>query len=373
MAMRIPHDVSQSRHLIGGMLIALLASTSSVAMAVPYNVTHQFRLQPGGTVVPLLFHHFTVFAQVIEDGVVTAGVPAPPTSPRPVTVVNPPPVTTTAIGPRTGSKAEASSDVDLDALPAAGEAVSGNVRAFGEATAKLGGGVHDVKTRAFSSSQLEARGGRQMGRGQIQWKPVFSSVAAGGPGLFVDPIVFEVIDLSSGTVLSSGDLMSIAGSVNGPGSQIVWDDSGLVSVNATDASFDIDIPGTFTTQQGALALQIANGLVTVSNDSGMFDGLLPAVGSPGNFSFFATGAGGLVLDYDTGFFAATDDGTTQVALNFLNSGEANDAVQDVPEPSALAVMGAALLGLFGFGWVRRRTKPHRRGEGATGPKGLTGP
>jgi hypothetical protein len=192
-----------------------------------------------------------------------------------------------------------------------------------------------------------------MGRGQIQWKPVFSSIAAGGPGLFVDPIFFEVVDLASGAVLSSGDLLSIVGDVSGPGSQISWDDTGLVSVNAANAHFSIDIPGTFTTQQGALALQITGGLVTQASDSGLFDGLLPAIGSPGNFSFLAAGPGGLLLDYDTGFFAAADDGAVGINLNFANSGEANDAAA-VAEPSSLAGLGAGLLALAGLTWWRRR-------------------
>jgi hypothetical protein len=334
----------------------LLTGVSSVALAVTYNVTHNFRLQPAGTVVPLVFHHFNIFTQVRENGAIVDTETSPP-PPSPVPLVANSLITDTAMG-TTGSFATGNSQATLAAPPAAGQAVQGTISAFGETVAQLGPGVSSASTRAASSSQVEARGGRPMGRGQIQWTPVFSSVAAGGPGLFVDPIFFEVVDLATGSVLSSGDLLSIVGDVDGAGSQIVWDNTGLVSVSATEASMTIDIPGTFTTQQGALVLQVAGGIVTQSDDSGMFDGLLPPVGSPGNFSFQAAGAGGILLDYDTGFFAPTDDGMTGINIHFDNAGEANDAVSDtgIPEPISLAGFGAGLLALAAVTWRRRRGK-----------------
>ena len=126
-----------------------------------------------------------------------------------------------------------------------------------------------------------------------------------------------------------------------------------MTVNALTVNFAIDISSSFTTQQGTLLFKIDGGIVTQADDSGMFDGLLPAIGSPGNFSFAASGAGGIVLDYDTGFFSETDDGMVQIGINFANSGEANDAVSDIsiPEPGTVTLLGTALLGV---GVLRRR-------------------
>ena len=327
-----------------GAVAAILLCGSSLASAVPYSVSHDFRLQPGGTLVPQVFHHFQTFGQVRENGaVVDTQTSPPPASPVPLAAASL--ISDTANGVATASFANVNSQAVLIAPPAAGQAVQGTVSAFGNTVAVLGPGVNSASTRAFSASQVEARGGRQLGRGQIQWKPVFSSTAAGGPGLFVDPIFFEVFEFSTGNLLAEGELLSIVGDVSGAGSQISWDNNGLVTINALNANFKIDISSSFTTQQGTLLLKIDGGVVTQADDSGMFDGLLPAIGSPGNFSFAASGPGGILLDYDTGFFSETDDGMVQIDVNFANSGEANDAIGEIPEPDTLAMFGATLVGL----------------------------
>ncbi|MFN9591923.1 MAG: PEP-CTERM sorting domain-containing protein, partial [Pirellulaceae bacterium] len=117
--------------------------------------------------------------------------------------------------------------------------------------------------------------------------------------------------------------------------------SGLFSMDIEEGYFSIDLSSPYTTQQGSLYIGVDGGLVTTSTDSGMFDGLLPALGTPGNFGFLLPY---FVLDYDFGNFNGHD---LEIVASFSGSGA---ALAGVPEPGTILVVSSGMLGMM----LRRR-------------------
>ena len=72
----------------------------------------------------------------------------------------------------------------------------------------------------------------------------------------------------------------------------------MFDLNATYFDFTLQMNSAFTTEQGTIDFHVRNSLVTTSSASGMFAGLLPGVGSSGNFS--VPFAKDLTLNYDLG-------------------------------------------------------------------------
>ncbi|MFM8325516.1 MAG: PEP-CTERM sorting domain-containing protein, partial [Pirellulaceae bacterium] len=95
------------------------------------------------------------------------------------------------------------------------------------------------------------------------------------------------------------------------------------------------------TQQGTVQLAIQGGVVTTSVDTGMFDGLFPAVGSSGNFNILLPY---FTLNYDFGNFNGHD---LDIVAKFSGSGA---ALAGVPEPGTILVVSSGMLGMM----LRRR-------------------
>jgi hypothetical protein len=192
---------------------------------------------------------------------------------------------------------------------------------------------------AYAKAKVSARGGRALRNGAIQWFPKIStppvaiSITNYNLRKLWDPISFDVQDLQTGQVLS-GTLLDIQGSLTGIGSML-WDAAtGEFTVKTTDSFvFTIDIPGIYTAESGKLNLQINQGIVTTSEDSGIFDGILPAVGSPGNFT---TTLGGITLNYNLGDFGGHE---LDVNLGFEGAGEATAQLVPLPHSLSLLIMG----------------------------------
>jgi hypothetical protein len=352
--------------------LAVLVSLAGLPLAataapVPYDVSHRFRILPGGNVVPVVtaatFQHAWVHdpglrfqvtpaaqppgfrndgrefvagnGQIGQFGLgvplneVTTNIPA-------AGLVVP---RSTANVPAPNNSAQANSDVTVNAFGVGG-AVSGTLRVHGFADAVVRRDAY-----AFSSARVIAQGANR-GAGGIVWRPaVQSGTLAGGSWGIFDPIAFEMFDLLTDQLLAEGTLLEIVGDGDGT---IAWD-SDTFSLNAMNARFSIEIPGMFTSQQGSLELEVSAGQVTLATATGLFAGLsLPSIGSPGTFSMPLPSE--FVLDYD---LDPTQDRDVNVTFDFSGGGSAYIAV---PEPATLLLLGAGIMVL---GLARGRGSPAR--------------
>jgi hypothetical protein len=370
---------------VGSALLLLLIATipydaraDVVVDRKDYRITHLFSLKPGGNVVPNVTAEFFAHAWVLDPGlrssvnpagqpagfdnggfenvdrmgrvtnhdranannkravntgsfaVPAAGIPFPPGAVRTANVA--PPI----------NSAQANSRFGVNAF-AAGTAITGAIQADGFAEARydtVAKAPKPSEAYAFSYAKLSAQGGRQLANGKILWRPQISTPPVGGGAIAGkynqrrgrDPIDFTILDLVTGDLLEEV-LLDISYDVLGLGT-LEWDSTtGSFAIDAQNAEFHIDMSSPYTAQQGMLDLVIANGLVTVANDSGLFDGVLPSVGSLGTFM---TTLGDITLDYDFGDFNGHD---LDVTANFSGGGSARAAV---PEPGLLLLLGPGL-------------------------------
>ncbi|MGK7882477.1 MAG: hypothetical protein AB4060_20605 [Crocosphaera sp.] len=359
---------------VAGAVVATNITTAQAAVIVDhkdYRVTHFFSLNPGGNVIPRVTANFFDHAWVLDPGlrpsvnppgqppgfaaggfelvnrrgqvnnfsrnganngqvntgsfaVPAGGIPFPPGAVRTANVI--PPI----------NSAQANSRFGVNPF-GAGVPVTGAIQADGFAEARF-----DTVARtpipseayAFSFASIDVQGGRQFRNGRIRWGPQISTPPVAGGAIagrfnqrrIRDPIVFNIIDLETGEEIEEV-LLDISFDIFGLGS-FEWDSTtSTFMIDAENAEFHIDISSPFTTQQGILDLEIANGIITVSNDTGIFDGVLPSVGSPGQFS---TTLGEITLDYDFGDF---NDNELDITASFSGGGSAQVGIS-VPEPSS---------------------------------------
>jgi len=175
--------------------------------------------------------------------------------------------------------------------------IQGSIESSGLARAALNmrGGA---EAYAFSSAAVFVRGGILLANGSIQWSPTLHSdiVGAGaGASALRDPIHFTATNTITGQVIQSSLLdFEIQSDAEGT---IDWS-GGIFQTDLPELDFVIDIPPLHVApgQSGRIELRISGGAVQVANDSGRFNGMLPAVGTavplvfplPGDFD----------LDYD---------------------------------------------------------------------------
>lgn len=300
-------------------LVCLPATQPMQAAVAQYDVSHQFIFRPGGNIVPVAQNVWSTNA-LTQGGVsdIKSG--------------------TTPMGPSTssthtsmsagvnGSSAFAYSNATLNAFGVGGP-VTGSVRVMGIADSGV-----NAWAIASSYSRIDVRGGNLSRRGQIVWRPILSSAVFGRARAGIrDPIDFEVFDLVTQTTLS-GSLLDIDLNLNDTGN-LSWGSGGLV-IDALNLDFKIDLNSPYLAQNGLLDFVISNGVVTRSNSSGMFAGLLPSLGSTGTFNIPLSE---FTLDYDLGDFSGHD---LDIDFGFSGGGEASA----VPEPGTIAA-GIALLGL----------------------------
>lgn len=153
---------------------------------------------------------------------------------------------------------------------------------------------------AFSSCGVSVRGGTQLASGVIQWNTSFYSDAVGGgaaASALSDPVHFIATNLNTGVAVDAV-LLDI---------DLTFDDTGIVDWNPGGLTIDtpeltlvVDIPPTHIApgQAGRLELRVESGSVTVANDSGIFAGVLPPVGTAVAFTVPVPST--FTLDYDLG-------------------------------------------------------------------------
>lgn len=220
--------------------------------------------------------------------------------------------------------------------------ITGTITSDGFAEARLNG-AGTASAYAFSSSTVEARGLGFFG-GQIFWGPILRDTVAGSAQANVtvppvrrrsDPISFRLYDTpQSTTPFMEGNLLDIETELFRDG-DLIWD-NGHMGINSPDADLSILINPQFVADPGSIDFQIRNGVVTRSIDDGVFDGVLPPVGSVGPFDFVFPET--LQLNYTL---------PTAGDYELVMGGGAN---VNMPEPTALASLLLAPL------LIRRKKK-----------------
>lgn len=327
--------------------VVLGLGTPVLAVTVSYNTIHTFSFNVGGNTTPLVRGYdggsafaFSPFASPTSQ-FTSYGTNTYPLAP-PFTRFD------STSASRGGASAFASSYTQIDSLGIG--TVSGFIQASGEATANQRGEV----ACANSFTGVTARQRTRLPFGFVVWGPRFAwnFVGGAGCGVRIDPISFSVTDPNTGEVLSSGQLLDVTNTGDG---SVNWDDDSL-DFAISDGTFSITLDSPFirADQRGSLLLEVQNGSITRSEDSGIFENWLPGIGSSGTFSI-SSAAGtafnpDLTFDYDLGDFGRDVD----VELS------ADGGVLPVPEPSTVSPLSVGVLGLIFLGWKRFRGRSSER-------------
>lgn len=354
----LPGRNVKRRRRAAGLALSFLAGVSSGLPAATYDVEHNFRLRPGGNVVPRVTATYYAHSYIRErrdDCEDFAVEPAQGAAFNPYgrdilkdrrgrvrnkgvdgryrDVTNgatPVPAAGLSESVRAftagcRSWADAHCEIEVDSF-GAGDRVTGTIRAWGEATAALRP-PRRSKAYAFSMTLVEAQGGRMMRNGNIRWRRTVRDLVAGRANSRrqVDPIDFTVHDLVTGEE-HTGRLYSVVIDVRkAGGGGFTWAED-VVEVSAHDLDFKIEFPSKLTSLQGGLDLQVRGGRVTVSNATGHYAGVLPPVGTRVPFDFPLEDEE--EFDYDLGDFDGHD---LEVNLEFSGAGEAEEERAADPE------------------------------------------
>lgn len=213
-----------------------------------------------------------------------------------------------------------------------GSMLAGSNRAWGAV------GVANFGTMfAFSESKLNLKSGvADMRTGQLVWQPLWSDTASGTAA--IDPIDVTItdaddIELLTDTLVDIEHKLHRGTSLD---STFGWKDGWLFADGVLDGTFSavVESPYVPAAERGSALLKIENGIVTESEDSGIFAGLLPGVGTPGTFNVPFVNQ--ITLDYSYPNIGEN------IAIELAGAGSA-------PEPATLS-----LLMLGGVALLRRR-------------------
>lgn len=242
-----------------------------------------------------------------------------------------PPATDTQDAPADSGDAEANASSQYQANADG----TGFARVFGGG--KLGGpNARYVASEASTTVGLN-RGVRNR-NGGITWSPEWKFVTA-RTGHLGDPIDVSFLDLDTMAMVSSQlfDLDLTLG--NGGSSSYL---NGDVTISGTDGMFTLAMDSPYITSgTGTIVLGFSNGLVTESEATGIFAGLLPGVGSDSSAIGFHLGDinGAFDIEFDFGAVPGNVNGYDFQA-QYDNSAFV-EAV--VPEPCSVLLAGAGLL------------------------------
>ncbi len=250
-----------------------------------------------------------------------------------------------------GSKATALAEFEIS--PRNGNIASAKYSASGTACAEVGI-LSPERAEAYSfaySNVTLAAGFRDRVTGQIRTQARSVGVPVGtettdSDRTWWDPAFVTIVDPSTGDILLREMLMSNVLSLHDGGS-FLWED-GLLSLDAENADFTINIIGAFTAQEGQLELSIRDGRVVVSNDSGIFDGILPPLGFD---QMIELAVGDFTLDFDMGDF-----GIPVEAQISIDNGISGYVSKVIPTPSTATLIAVASA----IGAGRRRRSVLRR-------------
>lgn len=324
-----------------------LNQATAASISATYDVAHSFTFAPSGGLTSLPTYEFSVSALALPGGSQNVSAGSEDFGLGGGTLSH----QASSTGPFSSAVAGSSATLSPFVL---GGPVSGFIRSNGQVTGKPPG-----YCCAISSAAVKLLGNAAAARGAILYAPNISNISniptfpqreddPACPHLYrilCDPVDFKVTDLKTGGV-TQGSLFSVLVGGMGAGS-FSWG-GGVFNLNASDFDFSIKMDSPFTVQQGVANLKVVNGIITVSEGAGVFAGLFPAVGSPGDFSIpFSTD---FLLNYNLGDFNGDP-----LAVQFTLGG-AGAACVSIPEPATWMMM---LMGLGAAGAVLRRGRGKR--------------
>ena len=200
---------------------------------------------------------------------------------------------------------------------------------------------------AIAQSALGFKVGTPTGKHAIDWKTNWTvhnlldtDVRAAGH----DPLDVSLLNLDNGQVMSSR-LWDSGVSLSGKGSS-VWE-NGHILLDGFNGEFFVTLESPYLTSgSGSMRLLFEGGLVTLSEDTGIFDGLLPLIGELAQMDIaFGDASGAISIEFD---FGVTSSSGFELSGETSSEAEASAAVA---EP-ATAWLG--LLALAGLALSRRR-------------------
>ncbi len=233
--------------------------------------------------------------------------------------------------------ATASSSIFINEFAPTGAFVGG-IRSNGSVSVSGTGSAY-----AFSSAGVAMMGlTMDWRRGRLGWSPMFrdsvsgSAHAVGRPPRSRDPITFSITD-DEGNVLLEDTLVDMWAQVDeGEDAEVLWQNGVLSLTNADAGELVIDLDSEFldSTDRGFARLVFEGGIITESTDSGILDGILPAVGMSSTFT--------APVSTDWEFDYQIPDLGTNIQFDFDNG----SAPAPVPEPSTIGLLAISTMVLL---------------------------
>ncbi len=206
--------------------------------------------------------------------------------------------------------------------------IQGRITSHGSANVR-GGSAY-----AYSSAAIFVRGGVQLANGRIQWNSnIMSDIIGGGASAnniaVRDPVHFVAENLDTGDVVEASLFDYFIDAEEGGIVQWTGD---VFETDAPELEFVLDMPSAFVApgQAGSITLIISNGIVVFSDDTGVFDGLLPPDGTAVPISFPLPNT--IDLDYNLGL---DDDHLWDVTVDLSGGGGASAYGQGAGCPADL--------------------------------------
>jgi hypothetical protein len=255
------------------------------------------------------------------------------------------------------NRAQANANFTSVPAPAANAAYTAKFSVDGSITKEVGVNAYAFSEAAVFYNDLAA----VLKKAKVKSNP---SIAIGRAGTIMpkiafitDPVGITVLD-SSGTSLFTDQVMNVFMATKSDASA-TWDLSGAHLVTGTSGQADLHVtinplyvlPG----EGGNLDLEITNGIVTQSDETGAFSSFsLPSYGSPVTSWDLPFGSAGIAFDLSIDSILAGLPAASTITIDSQNAGLVEDDNAAAPEPGSMILL---LSGLAVCGLLYRRAKP----------------